>query len=531
MTAKTKPRRAPRKNSAARTRKQLDTRLAELERVELVRQLTEEERAYLFKHALVQDTAYESLLKQDRKRLHLIVAETLVRAFPDRLDENAARLAQHYAEAGDDAETFAYALRAADLAVRQYSYPEARVYYAQALQAVARLPDTAENRRLHVDAILKQMRVTRLSMDPEENLALLRQAAALTRSLLEVQEPIREDRLRLARVQYWSGTIHVISNELAEANQELEQALAAARKLDDAGLVTRVSSVLAGVITLRGQFDKAVPLLTQLLAFYEKIGNWLEWVYTLSILGYAHAAQGYYALGLEEGERAVARARELNNPTRLVEVMATVPAIYFEGGDLPQFLAACQRALEAAEKSGERVYTFFYVQRALAESRMGNAGLALEHLKRDKVRNPSSTAQGFFGDLLVAFEAEIMSNAGNLEHAISLAEKAVRIAQREGGLYGGGIAERVWGQALARLEPPRCKQAGAHFAESLRLFEEGPARLEAARTHVAWGKFLIEQCEPDAARQHFEQAAAQFDASGLTRELAEVQALLKEAAP
>lgn len=509
-----------------RARVDLDDALGGIAQADLVRRLAEPELAYMFKHALVQDTTYTTLLKLDRKRLHYLVATALERAYPDRLDENAARLAQHYAEAGDEAKTFACALRAGDLAVRRYSYVEARVYYAQALQALTRLPDSVENHRLHLDTILKQMRVTRLSADPKENLALLKQAQALAQSL-QGPDTLREDRLRLARMQYWSGTIHLLSNELAEAGQELEQAFAVAREFDDPGLETRVSSVLAGIITIRGQFDRAVPLLTRLLEHYEKIGNWLEWVYTLSMLGYTHAAQGHFALGLAEGERAVARARELNNPTRLVEVMATVAPIYFEGGDMPQFLAACQQTLEAAEKLGERVYTFFYVQRALVESRMGNAETALAQLTRDKASQLGRVRQTFWQDILIAFEAEIRLNAGHVEQALLLAEQAVEIAQREGNLYSGGLAERVWGQALKRLVSPRYDDADKHFAASLQLFEEGNAVLEGARTHVEWGKHLRERGADEAAREHFERAAAQFEQSGLTRELQETRALLR----
>jgi tetratricopeptide (TPR) repeat protein len=245
------------------------------------------------------------------------------------------------------------------------------------------------------------------------------------------------------------------------------------------------------------------------------------------MLGYAHAAQGHFALGLAEGERAVARARELNNPTRLVEVMATVAPIYFEGGDMPQFLAACQQTLEAAEKLGERVYTFFYVQRALAESRMENAETALARLTRDKASKLGRVRQTFWEDLLIAFEAEIRLNAGHPEQAISLAEQAVKISQREGSLYSGGVAERVWGQALTRLALPRYDDAETHFAASLQLFEEGSARLEAARTRVAWGTSLRSRGEMERAQEYFEKAAAQFEQSGLTRELNETRALLE----
>lgn len=510
-----------------RTRVELDASLSEIEQAQLIRALSESEPAYLFKHALVQDTAYHSLLKHERKELHHSVARALERAYPDARDENAARLAQHYGQAGDDEKTFAYALRAGDLAVRQYSYAEARVLYTQALEAVERLPDSPEKRRLHVDAILKQLRVTRLSAPPEKNLILLTHAETLTRSLLEIPDPARADQLRLARVHYWAGTIHVMRTEYVKATNNLERALAMAREFDDPALAIRALSVLAGVMTLRGQFGEAVPRLTHLLEHYAQTGNSLEWVYTLAILGYAHAHQGDYKLGLAEGERAIEHARQLNNPTRLVEVMGTVTGIYYAGGDMPQFMAAATGTLEVAQKLGERVYAVYYIQRALAQSRLGNVDAALAQLRQDKARDPDALEQGFFADSISAFEAEIWLNAGHFEKAIALAGQAVQLALRAGGLWGGGFAERVWGQALARVEPPRYTEADTHFASSLGLFEAGNTRLEAARTRVAWGKTLRARGDDAAAREHFELAAAQFEISGLTRELQETRAWLQ----
>ncbi len=79
--------------------------LSQLESSDLVRRLIELDPAYLIKHALVQDTAQGSLLKHERKRLNRLVAVTLEHIYAERLDEYAARLAQHYDAAGDDAKT------------------------------------------------------------------------------------------------------------------------------------------------------------------------------------------------------------------------------------------------------------------------------------------------------------------------------------------------------------------------------------------------------------------------------------------
>ena len=51
---------------------------------------------YLFKHALLQDAAYRSLVKQDRRHLHQVVGETLERLYPDRRQALAPLLAQHF---------------------------------------------------------------------------------------------------------------------------------------------------------------------------------------------------------------------------------------------------------------------------------------------------------------------------------------------------------------------------------------------------------------------------------------------------
>jgi len=132
-----------------------------------------------------------------------------------------------------------------------------------------------------------------------------------------------------------------------------------------------------------------------------------------------------------------------------------------------------------------------------------------------------------FSDWFTSAHAEIAFNAGRIEEALELARAAVHYARSVDGVLAEGVAQRVWGQVLAETDRAERKdELDAHFAESLRRFEEGDAVLETARTHVAWGKILRGRGDVGSTREHFEQAAAQFEASGLTRELAEARRLL-----
>lgn len=127
---------------------------------------------------------------------------------------------------------------------------------------------------------------------------------------------------------------------------------------------------------------------------------------------------------------------------------------------------------------------------------------------------------------LAAAEAEIALDTGHNQEATALAEQAVAQARAVGSIYSEGLAQRIWGQALARLGSASWDEAEEHFAASLSAFQAGEARLEAAQTQVAWGRALRERGNDAAAREHFEQAARQFEASGLTQKLDETRELV-----
>lgn len=119
--------------------------LNNMESAQLVRRLEEGELAYLFKHALVQDTAYLSLTRHDRKRLHHLVGEVLEQAEAGNAVELAPRLAAHFEQAGDSARALLYFERAAADAAARYSNPEALDFYARALDAAQELSSPARD--------------------------------------------------------------------------------------------------------------------------------------------------------------------------------------------------------------------------------------------------------------------------------------------------------------------------------------------------------------------------------------------------
>jgi len=105
---------------------------------------------YIFKHALVQDAAYESLLKSTRRDIHKRIAEALQSRFPEVVEAQPELLGRHYTEAGIADKALASWHRAAEQAVERSANLEAITYFKKALSLIDALPDTQDRQQLEL---------------------------------------------------------------------------------------------------------------------------------------------------------------------------------------------------------------------------------------------------------------------------------------------------------------------------------------------------------------------------------------------
>jgi class 3 adenylate cyclase len=113
------------------------------------------ERSYSFKHALVRDAAYESLLLSRRRDWHERIARAIEAYFPDLTANEPELLAHHYGEAGLAGPACDYRMRAGDRAVNRSAYKEAIAHFSAGLKAAETLPDSVERMRRQLDLQLK----------------------------------------------------------------------------------------------------------------------------------------------------------------------------------------------------------------------------------------------------------------------------------------------------------------------------------------------------------------------------------------
>jgi tetratricopeptide (TPR) repeat protein len=482
---------------------------------------------YQFAHALFQQYLYNELGAGERRVLHGQIAMLLEELYQGHTEQIAVRLARHYTEAGQGAKAIDYLLQAGDAAARLQAHAEARLHYARALDALAHLPDTVENRQRRVDTLIKLTASSWRSDSPEESLARLAEAERLAAELPGVDGAPGGDRLRLARVHFWMGRLYRGRNAVRKALEYYQQVLPVAEQLDDPELMAITYSAIGWALSHQLYAGEANVLLGQAIPILEQMGNWPEWIRATSNHGSNTVMMGAYAAGVAEMRRALARAEEMHALREVALCSFFLSHAYWLGGDLPRSVKSARRVVEAAEESGDWLYLYLgYFFRSLAESRGGQFEAAASFMARAQAVAQESGGSLWFADYTPVINAEIALGTGRVEEALSFAERAVEISQKTGGPRLG-LALRMWGQTLGALTPPQYDKAEAQFAESVHLSESGQNWLDAARTHAVWGTVCRDRGDLAAAREHWEKAAAQWEASGITWELERVRALIE----
>ncbi len=509
----------------ARHTASVDADLGHLEREDLIRERARTpELEYMFKHALTQDMAYQSLLASRRRELHRQVGEALEALFLDKVGELRSIIGGHYLRGGAWERAVTHLVAAGDGAARLYAHAEARAHYSKALEALSHLPDTLEHQRQRVDLTIKLVSVSFVAEPPERNRQRMLEAEKVMWDLRATGEAA--DQERLARVHYWLGRLLVYQGSYDEAMGYFQRVLLECQGIQDEALLAIPSFMMGRVLLMQGHFGQAERLLAQAVAPLERTGEWVNWTWTVGFRSFALAATGQYQAGLTEHARALKRAREANDLTALAFCHLTRANIYMFVRDLQHMLEASNAAMAAAEQSGDRVLTYLAVGlQAWARIRLGQYEEAAASLERRRSLTQGVGDRLLCRDWFATSDAELALRTGRLPEALELAHQAIELARSLGGIFAEALAERILGQAHAARG--QWDEALPHLQSSLELFVAGEMRLEEAHTHVIWAELLVTRGDVARARTHLDQALVIYERSGLEDEGLRTRRLLE----
>jgi class 3 adenylate cyclase/predicted ATPase len=417
-------------------------------------------RTYTFKHALVRDEAYASLLRDERQSLNMQIAEALCTKFTQLVDAAPEIVAQHFARAGRSQSAIEYWRKAADRASGRSAYQEAGTHLRAALDLLNDLPPSQDRDQLELQLqqSLGSALVAQKGFNATQTIDAFRRALELCRQL--------PDSPQTFAVLNRMVTVHVARGEVEQSRELAGELLARARWQGDSTPHLMGHRAMGMSLFLIGELAEAREQLCSALELYEEDRHGpLALVFSLD---FKAAAEAYLVLtsvllgdidrGLAYGRDAVAHAERLRHPHSICYAL-----LFLAGG-----LVLC-RDVQAARLVNDRARPLaseygFPTWLAGAQMLEGWTLVELGDVKRgiDKLRDSidalqatASTWEHFARHLL----AEALGNVGQPERALEMVNQMLRqIAATRGRWYEADI-HRIKGDLLVKLGDPSAAES------------------------------------------------------------------------
>jgi tetratricopeptide (TPR) repeat protein len=286
---------------------------------------------YIFRHALIRDAAYESLLRRTRQHYHQQVAELLEARFPEVVERQPELVAHHYTEAGADEPAIAFWQRAGEQANQRSAYREATAHLTQALHLLEGLPENTA--RIHREIRLL-LTLGRPLLSAKGNAAS--EVGQLYIQVRKLCEQVDDPSSHFAALH----GLRVFYNARAEhhqASEAGEEALRIAQRLDDSELLAEGYLDVGVPQFYRGEFSSAIENFRQSVkyadAHQESPGSYSLGGLGAGLMSQAHGSvalwmAGYPEQALQWCEEALGHSQRLNNPRLLGMAQAWAVVLY-----------------------------------------------------------------------------------------------------------------------------------------------------------------------------------------------------------
>jgi tetratricopeptide (TPR) repeat protein len=484
--------------------------LGVLESSGLIRLATiQPELEYLFRHVLVQDAAYDTLLKQERRRLHVAVAETLESLYPERRDELAAMLAWHYEAAGEPERALPLLIAAGGFALRRYANTEAHGFFRRAFDLLPADSPDPEVQRHRVEIALGMARAGWIFLP----------ASQFLDDLVSL-EPVADrlgDPVLIGQLQLWTALMHFQSGERFEPgtsfHRKLTEALETAARTHDGQLrgmaLTMVGRSLLSVDPRRSA--EALEEAISLTAANDPIGSSLA----ADSLAMAYAVLGDFARADEANDRAADLARRSGDPKAVIDAQLFRSQVLAERG-------AYDEAIVLARDGAARATAIGATMCVIA----GNMFTGLVELARDRPDDalaPLQISYDLAGQNDAAWWRNIsdagLSSAqcatGGLETARAGWSRSIAaaIATRDPGTEALIRAQRA--RTLAGTPKPDWTEIAADLEQAAALEAQIGARPREARARVALAVAYDALARTTDAQRERDRAAVLFRELGI----------------
>jgi class 3 adenylate cyclase/predicted ATPase len=493
--------------------------------------------SYLFKHALVQDAAYGTLLREPRRALHARIAEALETQFTEIAENQPELLARHCTEAGLIEKAAGLWGKAGQLSLTRSALMEASAQLTRALDQIATLPPTPalrrEQIRLQVALITPLIHVKGYAA-PETKAAVERARLLIERAEALGEAP--EDPLLLFSVLYGVWVTNYVAFDGDVALKLAAQFLALAEKKGATGPLMIGHRIMGISLAFTGDFAEGRAHYDQAIALYDPgahrplatrfghdsgVANLTYRSSALWLLGYPEAAH-------KDMDDAVKSAREIGQAATLMYALAHAAIPNTLCGN---YVAAAVQAQEvlalAEEKSAPHWKGFGMMNQGWLLALTGETSNAVQLITSGIIVYRSTGSTNWM-PLRLSHLAMAHAALDQFDDAWRYIDEAMTAADITRQKWCDAEVQRVAGEIALMSPKPDAAKAEAYFERALAVARAQQAKSWELRAAMSMARLWRDRGKRDAARDLLAPVYAWFTEGFETLDLKEAKALLDE---
>jgi class 3 adenylate cyclase/predicted ATPase len=460
---------------------------------------------YLFKHALVQDTAYSTLLRGPRQALHRRIAEALEQRFPDLVETRPEIVAHHYGEAAIADKAITYWRRAGKSSMAKSAVREAIAQLRRSLGLLDGLPETCERNQLELDihvSLIAALMAGKGYANPEV-FAALERANRLATEAASVGTPLHFSVL----FGLWISNHN--AGAIAAALEHAGNFLAFAKSQPASGPLLVGHRILASSLICSGDYRAALAHFETAASLYRpdehresafRYGQDIG-VSTFVQLSWALWHRGYPDQSTRAADRALAYSRNLGHAHTLSNAFwfAGMAAVFAR--DVATVYAHSHDCAAIASEHGFAHWAANgRVLQGWADAQKGEATTGIA-LIRDGMAAAEATGTRVVTPLFLTLLAEALALAGKIEEGLAALDDALAQAAVSGETGWNAETHRLCGELTGRLPYPDPAKAEESFRTALAIAREQGTRGYELRAATSLARLWREQGRRAEARE------------------------------
>jgi class 3 adenylate cyclase/tetratricopeptide (TPR) repeat protein len=495
----------------------LDVHLIELKRQEFLYERGAGEQICIFKHALTQDVAYNSLLSPARQVLHEATGRALEEMHKDQLQEQYELLAYHYSQTTDNEKALEYLQLANQKAAKANAMQEAMTHFERAMAVLDGMPDTDVNRRRRISLIADQWIVFWLLFRVPEYYELLSRNTEIATRLGE--------RNLLARFQLYLGHCQYVFGWLDQSNETCTNAAKLNEAVGSDMYAGAAYCMLQWNHFYLGNFEQGLacqePALQKLRRHFDL--RWYSW--SLAAASLSYAASGRCGKAVQEAQNEIDTAAEYGDNSLGAFAHLVASNAYLYGGNYAKAIEHAQIAHEKAPTPADKAWT--QTSLGIACCRDGRARKAVELL--GAVAPMYDATRFVLGQVMAStYLGEAYLRAGEFDLAEQTLQKGLALAGPVGMKFYGACMRRLQGEVALAKNPLQVGEpfAEPHFESAITVLRDIMAEGELAMAYVGYGRLHKHDGRIAEARDYFVRALEIFERLGTLVEPDRVRAEL-----